>query len=229
MLIDAAESAEDLAQSEFDTAYRQYNDALTSSAAETIMEARAQVAAAQSSYDYALDYLMSLQTEEDALQVRVAQAGVGQAEAAVTQAEGNLAQAQAALDLANLQLDRVNIKAPISGTVIFTSVRVGDMAIAGGTVMTIANLEELELTVYIPETWYGQIVLGKKVDITVDSFPAEIFKGEVVRIADSAEFTPRNVQSADGRATTVYAIKIAVPNPSLRLKPGMPADVDFGQ
>ena len=229
MLIDAAESAEDLAQSEFDTAYRQYNDALTSSAAETIMEARAQVAAAQSSYDYALDYLMSLQTEEDALQVRVAQAGVGQAEAAVTQAEGNLAQAQAALDLANLQLDRVNIKAPISGTVIFTSVRVGDMAIAGGTVMTIANLEELELTVYIPETWYGQIVLGKKVDITVDSFPSEIFKGDVVRIADSAEFTPRNVQSADGRATTVYAIKIAVPNPSLRLKPGMPADVDFGK
>lgn len=228
-LIDAAESAADLAQSEFDTTLKQYNDALTTSAAETILEARAQVAAAQSSYDYALDYLMSLQTGEDALQVRVAQTGVSQAEAAVKQAEGNLAQAQAALDLVNLQLDRAAVKAPIDGTLIFTNVEVGDMAVAGGTVMTIADLEELELFVYIPETWYGKILLGDKVDIRVDSFPSESFKGEVVRIADQAEFTPRNVQSADGRATTVYAIKIMVPNASLRLKPGMPADVDFGK
>jgi HlyD family secretion protein len=228
-LIDAAESAEDLAQSEFDTMLKKYNDALTTSAAETILEARAQLAAAQSSYDYALDYLMSLQTGEDALQVRVAETAVKQAEAAVTQAEGNLAQADAALNLANLQLDRTHIKAPISGTVIYTNVEVGDMAVAGGTVMTIAELEELELFVYVPETWYGQIFLGDKVDISVDSFPSETFKGEVVRIADKAEYTPRNVQSADGRATTVYAIKILVPNPNHRLKPGMPADVDFGK
>ena len=66
-------------------------------------------------------------------------------------------------------------------------------------------------------------------DISVDSFPSETFKGEVVRIADKAEYTPRNVQSADGRATTVYAIKILVPNPNQRLNPGMPADVDFGK
>ena len=208
---------------------KKYNDALTTSAAETILEARAQLAAAQSSYDYALDYLMSLQTGEEALQVRVAETAVKQAEAAVTQAEGNLAQADAALNLANLQLDRTHIKAPISGTVVYTNVEVGDMAVAGGTVMTIAELEELELFVYVPETWYGQIFLGDKVDISVDSFPSETFKGEVVRIADKAEYTPRNVQSADGRATTVYAIKILVPNPNSRLKPGMPADVDFGK
>lgn len=228
-LLDAAQSAEDLARSEFDTALRHYNDALTSSAAETILEARAQVATAQSSYDYALDYLMSLQTGADALQVRVAEAGAGQAQAAVTQAEANLAQAQAALALANLQLDRVQIKAPIAGTVLYANAGVGDMAVAGGTVMTIADLEELELVVYVPETWYGQIVLGDKVSIRVDSFPTETFKGEVARVADQAEFTPRNVQSADGRATTVYAVKITVPNPSLRLKPGMPADIDFGR
>ena len=57
----------------------------------------------------------------------------------------------------------------------------------------------------------------------------QVGPGEVARVADQAEFTPRNVQSADGRATTVYAVKITVPNPSLRLKPGMPADIDFGR
>lgn len=229
MLINAAESMEDLAKSEFDTTFKKYNGALTTNSAETILEARAQLAAAQSTYEFALDNLMSLQTGEDALQVRVAKTGVDQAETAIKQAEGALAQAEAALLLANLQLDRTQIKAPIAGTVIYSNVEVGDMAIAGGSVMTIADLNQLQLFVYVPETWYGQIVLGDTVDISVDSFPAESFRGEVVRIADEAEFTPRNVQSSDGRATTVYAIKVLVPNPSLRLKPGMPADVDFGK
>ena len=47
-------------------------------------------------------------------------------------------------------------------------------------------------------------------------------------IADQAEFTPRNVQTAEGRRTTVFAIELAVDNPKGELKPGMPADVCFG-
>jgi HlyD family secretion protein len=47
----------------------------------------------------------------------------------------------------------------------------------------------------------------------------------VVYISDQAEFTPRNVQTVEGRRATVYAVKISVPNPNLKLKPGMPADV----
>ena len=43
----------------------------------------------------------------------------------------------------------------------------------------------------------------------------------------AAEFTPRNVQTVEGRRATVYAIKLSVPNPDLKLKPGMPADVVF--
>jgi len=226
-LVDAAQSAADLAQSEFDTALRQYNDALTTTAAENVTEARAQVAAAQSTYDFALDSLLALQTGEQSQQVTVAKTGVGQAEAALEQAKANLAQAEAALKLMDLQLARTQITAPIAGTVLSRSVEVGDIAAAGGTLMTIARLEELELVVYVPETWYGQISLGDQVSIQVDSYGNETFSGEVIKIADEAEFTPRNVQTTDGRATTVYAITIEVPNPTLRLKPGMPADVVF--
>ncbi len=49
----------------------------------------------------------------------------------------------------------------------------------------------------------------------------------VTHIADEAEFTPRNVQTVEGRKTTVYAVEITMPNSDLVLKPGMPADVDF--
>ncbi|CAG0937379.1 hypothetical protein TFLX_06308 [Thermoflexales bacterium] len=51
----------------------------------------------------------------------------------------------------------------------------------------------------------------------------------IMRIADEAEFTPRNVQTAEGRATTVFAIELAVQNTDGKLKSGMPADVYFGQ
>ena len=228
-LKEAAENAQDLAQSAFDNALKLYNDALTTTAADAVLDARAEVAVAQSSYDSALDLLMSLRTGEDSGQVRVAQNAVTQAESAITQAQAGLEQAKAAQALAQLQLDRATIKAPIDGIVVSRNVEVGDIAVAGGNVMTIAEMSEMDLIVYVPETWYGQLKLNQDVEIRVDSFPNEVFKGKLVKISDQAEFTPRNVQTADGRATTVYAVRIVVPNPQLRLKPGMPADVDFGK
>lgn len=228
-LKDAAEKAQDLAQSAFDNALKLYNDALSTTAAEDVLNARAELAVAQNNYDNALDLLMSLRTGEDSGQVTVAQNAVAQAEAAIAQAEAGLEQAKAAQTLVGLQLDRAVIKAPIDGIVMTRNVEVGDIAVAGGNVMTIAEMSEMDLIIYVPETWYGQLELNQEVKITVDSFPNEVFKGKVVRIADQAEFTPRNVQTADGRATTVYAVRIVVPNAQLRLKPGMPADADFAK
>ena len=228
-LKDAAEKAQDLAQSAFDNALKLYNDALSTTAAEDVLNARAELAVAQNNYDNALDLLMSLRTGEDSGQVTVAQNAVAQAEAAIAQAEAGLEQAKAAQTLVGLQLDRAVIKAPIDGIVMTRNVEVGDIAVAGGNVMTIAEMSEMDQIIYVPETWYGQLELNQEVKITVDSFPNEVFKGKVVKIADQAEFTPRNVQTADGRATTVYAVRVVVPNAQLRLKPGMPADADFAK
>ena len=90
--------------------------------------------------------------------------------------------------------------------------------------MTIANLEEVKLTVYIPENRYGRIQLGQQVDVQVDSYPGQVYKGTVVYISSEAEFTPRNVQTKEERVNTVFAVKILIPNPDHDLKPGMPAD-----
>jgi multidrug resistance efflux pump len=93
--------------------------------------------------------------------------------------------------------------------------------------LTLGLLDDLTITVYIPEDRYGEISLGQAADVTVDSFPGETFSALVTHIADQAEFTPRNVQTAEGRATTVYAIELRVEDPEGKLKPGMPADVTF--
>ena len=63
--------------------------------------------------------------------------------------------------------------------------------------------------------------------MNVDSFPGLRFNAVVTYIADQAEFTPRNVQTVEGRQNTVFAVKLKVDNQDSKLKPGMPADVTF--
>jgi HlyD family secretion protein len=159
----------------------------------------------------------------------VAQAEVGltQAESAVNQAEALLEQAQAALRVIEVQLNKTIIVAPDSGIVLVRNIEPGETISPGSTVIVIGQMEDVKLIVYVPEDEYGKINLGDDVSVTIDSFPMETFSGVVVRISDRAEFTPRNVQTEEGRRSTVYAIEILVPNPDGKLKPGMPADVTF--
>lgn len=121
------------------------------------------------------------------------------------------------------------IRSPLNGVVLERLFEPGELATPGSTLLTIGDLYSLNLTVYIPEDRYGQISLGQTYPVTVDSFPGREFAGRVTHIADKAEFTPRNVQTVEGRKNTVYAIQLSLTNPDLALKPGMPADVNFGK
>jgi membrane fusion protein YbhG len=83
------------------------------------------------------------------------------------------------------------------------------------------------LTVYVPEDRYGEIKLGQHTKVNVDSFPGKVFNATVTYISDKAEYTPRNVQTVEGRKTTVFAVRLTISNTDLSLKLGMPADVIF--
>lgn len=215
-----AQDQYDAAENELKSAQTDYTRLLTTQGAKDVLEARARVKVAQERYDRALDYYNSFLSGDQSLQVKAAEAGVQQAEAA-------LAQAQAALATLDVQIEKTIIRAPMDGVVLIRNLEIGETVAPGGIVMSIGHLQEVELVVYIPETEYGKVRLGDQVSISVDSFPGETFIGTVVNISDKAEFTPRNVQTVEGRRATVYGIKISVPNPDLKLKPGMPADVTF--
>jgi HlyD family secretion protein len=248
-LEDFAQSIYESARSELDAAQSAYDNLLSETAAKDVLEARARLSVAQERYDTAQDYLNALLTGEDSLRVqaaeivvRQAEDSVSQAQAAVTQAEAGvkgaqsklaqsksgLAQAQAELDLIDVQLEKMSIYSAVSGTVITRSIEPGEVIQPGGTALTIGELSQLTITVYLPEDRYGDINLGDEAQVTVDSFPGEKFIAVVTGIADTAEFTPRNVQTVEGRKTTVFAIELTVQDPQGKLKPGMPSDVKFG-
>jgi membrane fusion protein YbhG len=166
--------------------------------------------------------------KQAASNVEQAQAGVEQAQARLDQAVAAIQQAQAEVDLADVQLEKVVVYAPRDGVVLTRSVEPGEVVQAGAPLMRLGQLDNLKLTVYVPEDRYGQISLGQPAQVVVDSYPGETFSATVVHIADQAEFTPRNVQTPDGRRTTVFAVELAIDNLDGKLKPGMPADVTFG-
>jgi len=173
-------------------------------------------------------------------QYRLAAAGVGVALAKLEElqagptpeeiavAEAQVAQAKAAAALVQTQIDMMTLRSPIGGIVTSRSIRAGESALAGATLLTVADLDEVELTVYIPEDELGRVYLGQEVEVTVDSFPGRVFGGTVSYISQQAEFTPKNVQTEKERVSMVFAVKVRLPNPDHALKPGMPADAVLG-
>ena len=133
-------------------------------------------------------------------------------------------QAQAALDALLSSQARRTIRAPTDGIILDIVAHPGEIAAPGATLITLADLSQVRLTVYVPTPQLGQVRLGQSVQVTVDSFAGRVFEGRVVRIADRAEFTPRNVATSEERANLVFAVEIDLPNEEGALKPGMPAD-----
>jgi multidrug resistance efflux pump len=235
-LIDSAQDAYDAAKDELDAAQSAYDELLSTEQATDILNARSRLAVCRERYDTARDRYNALLTGEDSLQVQLAAATLAQArnnvklaESRVSQAQAAIDQAQAAIDLIQLQMEKLAIYAPMAGVVLARNIEPGEVVQAGASAMTLGELENLTITVYIPENRYGEVKLGDNAQVKVDSFPNQSFDATVTYIADQAEFTPRNVQTAEGRSTTVYAVKLAVQDPQGLLKPGMPADVTFSE
>ncbi len=219
-LSDAADDYYDIASDELDNAQEEYNDLLDTDVAEDIEYARGRVFVAQQRYDAAYARLLALQTGADSPAVIAAAKAVDQAQMAVTQAK-------ASLGLIDAQIAKLTVYVPTAGVILTRNVEPGEFVQPGAVAFKLADLTNLTITVYIPEDRYGEISLGQSAEVSVDSFSGEIFTAIVIQIADKAEFTPRNVQTVEGRSSTVFAIKLKVGNPEGKLKIGMPADVVF--
>jgi HlyD family secretion protein len=169
-------------------------------------------------------------------QVPVAEAGVAVAKAKLAEleagptdeevavAQAQVARARAAVTALQIQIHKMTLRSPIEGVVTSRSAHQGEAAIAGATLLTVANLDEVKLTIYIPEGELGRVYLGQEVQVEVDSFPGRTFSGTVSYISQQAEFTPKNVQTEKERVNMVFAVRVRLPNPEHLLKPGMPAD-----
>ena len=217
----------DAANQELTDAQNAYDALLGTQAADEILQTRAEVSIAQERYYTALDYQRKLQTGDQSISVLAAQGVFSQAQAAANQAQKAIEQAQANLDLLDKQVSKLDVFSVMDGVILSRNVEPGEFVQSGAVALTMADLTDLTITVYVPENLYGQISIGQTANVRVDSFPDVTFTATVINISDQAEFTPRNVQTVEGRSATFYAIKLKVNDLNGKLKIGMPADVVF--
>ncbi|MBI5563830.1 MAG: efflux RND transporter periplasmic adaptor subunit [Chloroflexi bacterium] len=178
---------------------------------------QAQVNAAQSAYSLTL-------ANVSVAEARLSELKAGAMPEDVAMAEAQLHQAQAQLKLAQAYQSRATIAAPLAGLVAVRSAKVGEVVQPGSALLSIVNLDVVEMTVYVPQSDLPRVRVGDKMNVLVDAYPDETFSGEIASIARQAQFTARDTQNKDDRASIVFAVKIKLANADGRLKAGMPAD-----
>ena len=190
------------------------------------------VAGAQAALDRAQNPVHDYDIAQAQAQINLAQAQLDALKAGPRQqqldlARAQVAQAQSALQSIEVSLAKTTLRSPADGVILTRNNEPGELASPGGTILVVGKLTSLELTVYIPESQFALITPGQDAKVSVDAYPGRVFKATVMRVADQAQFTPRNVSTVEGRKDTVYGVRLSIDNSDLALKAGMPADVTF--
>lgn len=126
------------------------------------------------------------------------------------------------------QMKRCTIQSPVLGTILETYAEEGELTTFGKPLFKIADLNKLELKIYVSGAQLPGIKLGMSVEVIIDKSETENqnLSGKITWISSEAEFTPKIIQTKEERVKLVYAVKVAVKNDGT-LKIGMPGEVVF--
>jgi HlyD family secretion protein len=187
------------------------------STAQLLDEARAKRDQARSALARARDMLAQANAEERNIAVNKAQLEVLRQKAALTSAQ-----------IAELEVTRAKslVRSPDVPTVVQTQfVWPGELAQPGTAVVAVLDPQDKYVQVYLPVAAMGDVRVGRRVEIELDSRPHERIPGEISFIADQANFTPEKIETRGDRVGQVYRAKVRVLEDAALLKPGTEGNV----
>lgn len=183
-------------------------------------------AVSQEALDKAKMALEVASAQKDQADQQLAMLEKGQRPERISAQRAAVAEAQGALQQVEAGLSHAVITAPFGGVITVRDREPGETVGAGAPVLTLMDLEDRWVRIYIREDRIGALNMGEAATITADTYPGKTYAGAVAFIASEAEFTPRNVQTTEERVKLVYAVKVRITgDPTHELKPGMAADV----
>lgn len=126
------------------------------------------------------------------------------------------------------EIDKCVVKSPINGIVLTKVAQEGEVTAFAKPLWVMANIDSLNIRVYISEPQLSTVHLGQMAKVTIDApeGKSKEFDGKITWISAQSEFTPKTVQTKDERVNLVYALKVRVKNDG-SLKIGMPGQVYF--
>lgn len=163
-----------------------------------------------------------------------AQSQVAEALAGISAAQSQVVEAQSGIDAAVATVERLQseiadseLKAPRGSRVQYRLIEPGEVIGAGGKVVTLVDLSDVSMTVYLPETIAGRVPIGSEARLVLDAAPQYVIPAKVSFVASQAQFTPKSVETASERQKLVFQVKLQI-DPQLlkpyaaRVKSGLP-------
>lgn len=137
-----------------------------------------------------------------------AMAGVAEARGRIGEADAAVAAAEAKRDALLVTLADSELKAPISGRVLYRLAEPGEVLAAGGKALTLLDLTDMSMTIYLPTDRAGRVALGSAARIVLDALPEQVIPAHVSFVAPKAQFTPREVETRSEREKLMFRIKV---------------------
>jgi HlyD family secretion protein len=137
------------------------------------------------------------------------------ADAALVAANRKRDQAEAAIKAAEADVERLQsilvdlvLVAPRTGRVQYRLARAGEVVSAGQRVLTILDLKDVYMTIYLPADVAGQLTMGDEARIILDPLPHNVFPASISFVATEAQFTPKSVETAEERQKLMFRVKL---------------------
>lgn len=154
-------------------------------------EAKAGVAAAEASHAAAL-------------------AGITSAQAQVVDAEAAIDAAKASINSITASIDDATLVAPRSGRIQYLVAQEGEVVGSGGRILSLVDLGDVYMTVFLPTSQAGRVQIGSEVRLTLDAAPGIVIPATVSYVADVAQFTPKTVETAEEREKLMFRVRAKV-------------------
>lgn len=167
------------------------------------------------------------QIDHDVTAVETARAACAAAEAQLANTDAAIEAAAAEVERISADIDDSTLKAPRSGRVLYRLAEPGEVLAAGGKILTVLDLTDVYMTLFLPTDQAGRVSIGAEARIIFDAAPQLVIPATISFVAPEAQFTPKEVETRDERDKLMFRVKARIDPALLRqhiekVKTGVP-------
>jgi HlyD family secretion protein len=173
------------------------------------------------------NFISAQKLDADRAQMLSATAALVAAQSRVIESRSGMQAAAATAERIRSDLDDSVLKAPRAGRVQYKLAETGEVLPAGGKVVSMLDLADVYMTVFLPEATAGKLAVGAEARLVLDAAPQYVIPARVTFVAAEAQFTPKTVETATERQKLVFRVKAQIDADVLqkyqtRVKAGLP-------
>ena len=139
-----------------------------------------------------------------------AKAAVKAANIKVVQSDSGIEASKAGIQRIQSYITDSTLKTPIRGRVLYRLAEPGEVLASGGKVLTVLDLTDVYMSIYLPSSEAGKVTVGSEARIILDAIPQYTLPAKVTFVSAQAQFTPKSVETRDERDKLMFRVKVKI-------------------